>query len=102
VQRLHGLEYGLRAGAVKHPSERPHSGYGAIQNAPERDKLIDRKALMQLPGISGSDQLSLSHRSCLEEPLKTKEKKREKRCSESVAVGSLSFIQEVKTELQNS
>jgi hypothetical protein len=89
----------VRAGVVKHPSEWPHSGYGEIQNAPERYRLIDRKALMQLLGISDSDKLSLSHRSWVEEALKTKEQIRERRWSESIAVGSLSFIEEVKAEL---
>ena len=89
----------VRAGAVNHPSEWPHSGYGEIQNAPERYRLIDRKALMHLLGIGGSEQLSLSHRSWVEEALKTREKIRERRWSERIAVGSLSFIEEVKTKL---
>jgi putative transposase len=59
----------VRAGIVKHPSDWPHSGYGEIQNAPERYRLIDRKALMHLLSISDSDQLSLSHRSWVEEAL---------------------------------
>lgn len=55
--------------------------------------------MIQLLVISDSDQLSMSHRSWVEKAIKTKEKSREKRWSESVAVGSLSFIQEVKAEL---
>jgi putative transposase len=43
--------------------------------------------------------LSLSHRSWVEGALKTKEKSREDRWSESIAVGSLSIIQKVKSEL---
>jgi putative transposase len=89
----------VRAGVVKHPSEWPHSGYGEIQNAPERYRLIDRERLVQLLGAGDSDQLSLSHRSWVEEALKTEEKSREKRWSESIAVGSLSFIEEVKAQL---
>ena len=89
----------VRAGVVKHPSEWTHSGYGEIQNPPERYRLIDRKALMQLLGIGGSDQLSLSHRSWVEEALKSEEKIRESRWSENIAVGSLSFIEQVKTDL---
>ena len=54
---------------------------------------------MELLGISDSDQLSLSHRSWVEEALKIREKIRERRWSESVAVRSLSFIEEVKAEL---
>ncbi len=54
---------------------------------------------MHLLAISDSEQLSLSHRNWVEEALKTKEKSREGRWSESIAVGSLSFIQKVKGEL---
>ena len=54
---------------------------------------------MQLLGIDGSEQLSLSHRSWVEEALKSKEKFRERRWSESIAVGSLSFVEQVKTDL---
>lgn len=90
----------VRAGVVEHPSEWPHSGYGEIQKAPERYRLIDRSTLMELLGISDSDELSLSHRSWVEEALKSKARKREKRWSESIAVGNLSFVERVKKELR--
>ena len=89
----------VRAGVVKHPSEWPHSGYCEIQKPPERYRLIDRNALMQLLGISGSEQLSLSHRSWVEAALKSGEKFRERKWSESIAVGSLSFIEQAKIDL---
>jgi REP element-mobilizing transposase RayT len=89
----------VRAGAVTHPSKWPHSGYGEIQEAPHRYRLIDRKALMHLLGMSDSDQLSRYHRTWIEEALKTRENGRQRRWSESIAVGSLSFIQKIKGEL---
>ena len=89
----------VRAGVVQHPSQWPHCGYGEIQKAPDRYRLIDRKALMGLLGVSDGDALSLLHRSCVEEALRLKEKGRESRWSESIAVGSLSFVEQVKTEL---
>jgi putative transposase len=89
----------VRAGTVKHPSEWPHCGYGEIQKAPERYRLIDRRTLMELLGISDSDELSLSHRSWVEEALKIEERKREGRWSESLAVGSLCFVEQVKSDL---
>jgi len=49
--------------------------------------------------MSHSDELSLSHRSWVEEALNTRERKREKRWSESIAVGGLSFVEQIKTEL---
>ena len=89
----------VRAGVVKHPSEWPHCGYGEIQNAPDRYRLIDRKALMELLGINDGEQLSLCHRSWVEEALKTKEGSRERRWSESIAMGSSWFVRQVKTDL---
>ena len=89
----------VRAGVVKHPSEWPHGGYWEIQDPPERYKLIDRKALMQLLAIGDGAQLSLLHFTWVKEALKMKEKVRERRWSESVAVGDLSFVEKVKAEL---
>ena len=89
----------VRAGVVKHPSEWPHCGYGEIQRAPDRYRLIDRKALMELLGINEGEQLSLSHRSWVEEALKIKTGIREIRWSESIAVGSSLFVKQVKTDL---
>lgn len=89
----------VRAGVVKHSSEWPHGGYREIQNAPQRYRLIDRNALMHLLGIGDSDRLSLFHLNWVTEALKINEKIRESRWSESVAVGDLSFVKSIKTEL---
>jgi putative transposase len=89
----------VRAGVVKHPSEWPHGGYTEIQSAPERYRLIDREALMQLLGIDDSERLSLSHRVWVDEALRVKERVRERRWSQSIAVGDLQFVDKVKTQL---
>jgi len=89
----------VRAGVVKHPSEWPHSGYSEIQRAPDRYRLVVRKALMELLGISDSDQLSLSHQSWVEEALRDKDMIRERRWSDSIAVGTSLFIEQVKADL---
>ena len=54
---------------------------------------------MELLGISDSNELSLSHRSWVEDALKTGERNREEKWSESIAVGNLSFVEQIKTEL---
>lgn len=54
VPQPEAILYMVTAGVVKHPSEWPHCGFKEIQNPPERYRLIDRKALMQLLGIGGS------------------------------------------------
>jgi hypothetical protein len=61
--------------------------------------LIDRKILMQLLGIRDSEQLSRSRRDWIEAALQSEGKIREGRWSENVAVGSLSFVEQVKAGL---
>jgi putative transposase len=89
----------VRAGVVRHPSEWPHCGYGEIQQAPKRYQLIDRRTLMELLGISDSKELSRLHRIWVEEALKVEERERQKKWSESIAVGSLSFVEQMQTDL---
>ena len=54
---------------------------------------------MELLGISDSDQLSLSHQSWVEEALRDKDMIRERRWSDSIAVGTSLFIEQVKADL---
>ena len=89
----------VRAGVVKHPSEWPHGGYVEIQNAPRRYKLVDRKMPMHLLGIDGDANLSQVHSSWVEEARRVRMKARERRWSESVAVGDATFLKKVKAEL---
>jgi putative transposase len=89
----------VRAGVVEHPSQWPHSGYGELQSPPDRYRLIERNALMELLGIGDSELLSLYHRKWVDTALKNDKKAREKRWSESIAVGSRQFVDQVKTQL---
>jgi hypothetical protein len=89
----------VRAGVVKHPSEWPHGGYVEIQNPPRRYRLIDRKVLMRLLGIDGDVRLRQLHLSWVEEALGMRTNAREKRWSESVAVGDVAFLKKLKGEL---
>lgn len=89
----------VRAGVVKHPREWIHGGYREIQDNPKRYRLIDREVLMRLLGIINSDQLTLSHRRWVEKALQTTYNVREERWTESVAVGNLSFIEDIKGKL---
>lgn len=89
----------VRAGVVKHPLEWPHGGYTEIQDAPRRYRIIDRVALMHLLGISYSERLSQAHCAWVEEALKARERVREKRWTESIAVGDLRFLENVKDQM---
>jgi putative transposase len=89
----------VRAGAVSHPSEWPHSGYREIQNPPKRYGIIDLRQLTALCGSSELADFQRAHRDWVEEALTRERVARESRWSEAVAVGRLSFVNEVKREL---
>ena len=89
----------VRAGVVNHPSEWSFSGYNEIQKPRERYALIDYKRLMELLHIPTINDLSDSHKKWVEEILKAKNYVRESKWSQSIAVGSKSFIENVKAKL---
>ena len=89
----------VRAGVVRHPSEWAHSGYGEIQQPPDRYRLIDLAALSTLCGFSNVAEFQLGHRQWVETALRMGAMTRDDRWSESVAVGRERFVEQVKTEL---
>jgi REP element-mobilizing transposase RayT len=89
----------VRAGVVQHPSEWPFSGYNEIQNPSQRYSLINRERLMNVLGIKDNDRLSISHRKWVEEVLKEGSSVRKTKWTESIAVGSKTFIEVTREKL---
>ncbi len=89
----------VRTGVVNHPSEWNFGGYNEIQKPRERYALIDYKRLMELLHIATVDELRNSHKKWVEEILKTKNYVRESKWSQSIAVGSESFVEGIKEKL---
>jgi hypothetical protein len=89
----------VRAGVVTHPSQWSDSSYREIQNPPKRYGIIDLRQLSALCGFSEVADFQRAHRDWVEEALKREMLAREGRWSEAVAVGSLSFVDTVKSEL---
>ena len=89
----------IRAGAVNHPKEWPHSGYHEIVVPPERYQLLDRKKLLELLRINDSKTLSDVYDSWVSEVLTAEGKKRDKSWTQTVAVGGEPFVKKVKREL---
>jgi putative transposase len=89
----------VRAGVVKHPSAWAHSGYNEIQNPPDRYRRIDLEALTELCGFTSMQALQKAHRDWVETALAEHQSMRQAHWSESIAVGSERFTQEVKTRL---
>ena len=89
----------VRAGAVHHPSEWPHCGYNEIQNPRIRYRLIDHAALLELSGLSEYHQFSDVDRAWVGDRLRDPCRLRESCWTQSVVVGSKSFVADMKKEL---
>jgi len=89
----------VRAGVVKHPDEWAHCGYREIQKPPKRYAIIDLQKLSELCGFSEVADFQQAHRRWVSEELTRQMTRREEQWSEAIAVGSLAFVDKVKSEL---
>ena len=89
----------VRAGVVSHPSLWSFSGYNEIQEPRRKNILIDYEKLQWLIGSGSYDQLKNSHRGWVEEYLGNGAEGRQEEWTDSIAVGSKSFIEKVKSLL---
>jgi putative transposase len=89
----------VRAGVVKHPINWVHSGYHEIQAPPKRYGVIDLNGLSDLCGFAEVADFQRAHREWVEEALEGDSVTRDDRWSESIAIGSLAFVEKVKGEL---
>jgi len=89
----------VRAGAVRHPSEWPFSGYNEIQRPRERYALIDYERLRNLLSFNEMPDLADAYRGWIEEANGAEGQLRDGKWSESIAVGSESFVMMTKEKL---
>jgi putative transposase len=89
----------VRAGAVSHPEQWKTGGYREIQNPPERYRVIDYPALIGLLGIPNLQALHQTHRTWIEEELKSEQSIRDERWSASLAIGSQAFVSQFQAKL---
>ncbi|MCD4822958.1 MAG: transposase [Methanococcoides sp.] len=89
----------VRAGVVQHPSEWPFSGYNEIQDPPQRYALVDQGRLMELLGFDDSERFTEAYKGWAEEVLEGDGHARDAKWSESIAVGSKSFVEEIREKL---
>jgi hypothetical protein len=90
----------VRAGVVSHPSIWPFSGYNEIQRPRRKNILIDYEKLQWLFGAGSYDQFRSSHMGWIEEYLGNGAKSRQEEWTESIAVGSKSFVEKMKALLR--
>ena len=89
----------VRAGVVNHPGQWKESGFREIQKPPKRYGIIDLQSLSELSGFADLQDFQRAHREWVEQGLENGLAMRDDRWSESIAVGSLAFIDKVKSEL---
>jgi putative transposase len=89
----------VRAGVVTHPKQWKHSAYGEIHKPPERYGVIDLEELTALCGFAAVGDFQRAHHQWVEEALGVKAALRDDRWSQAIAVGSLAFVEEIKSEL---
>ena len=82
----------VRAGAVKHPEEWAFCGYNEIQNPRQRYSLIDYQRLLSLLQMKEISDLQESCKKRVEQNLITANQSRDRKWTESIAVGSKVFI----------
>jgi putative transposase len=89
----------IRAGVVRHPSMWPFCGYNEIQEPRRKNILIDYNRLPGLVGVGSYDQLRIRHKGWVEENLGNVLKGRQEEWTGSIAVGSKSFVENLKIRL---
>ena len=90
----------VRNGVVDQPSAWAHGGYNEIQSPPRRYSLIDRERLLQCCGLENDFQLRKAHRQWVDDSRHNGIRMREREWTESVAVGSEVFVEQIKEQLQ--
>jgi putative transposase len=89
----------VRAGVVQHPSEWEFCGYNEIQNPRKRKRIIDFERLMKLLGFDNYADLKESHFKWVDSQLRNGSNKTESKWTQSIAVGSKTFIEKIKEAL---
>jgi len=89
----------VRAGVVTDPEQWPECGYVEIQHPKDRYGIIDYERLMELMGVSGLEQLQQACREQVEAAIGQRQLERQSRWSESLAVGSQTYVEAIRNQL---
>jgi hypothetical protein len=89
----------VRARVVGHPPEWPFSGYNEIQSPRERYAVVDYEELRKLLKFKGMPDLADAYLGWIEETIGAEGQFRDRKWSESIAVGGESFVMMTKEKL---
>ena len=84
---------------MSHPDKWKESGFAEIQKPPKRYAIIDLRSLRELSGFSDLQDFQRAHREWVERGIENGLAARQRQWSESIAVGSLSFVENVQNQL---
>jgi len=89
----------VRAGVVEHPAQWEFCGYNEIQRPRKRKGIIDFTRLMDLLGFESYDGLKDAHCQWADSAVLSGNCDRESKWTQSIAVGSKRFIEQMKQSL---
>ncbi len=89
----------VRAGVAAHPAQWEFCGYNEIQSPKKRKGIIDFNRLMDLLGFEKYAHLKDAHYQWVDSALQTGNRERESKWTQSIAVGSKSFIEQMQESL---
>jgi REP element-mobilizing transposase RayT len=89
----------VRAGVISHPSEWDMNGFNEIHNPPERKGIIDLSGLRNFCGIPDPEQFAEQYRQWVRHAINQGSIQREGYWSESIAVGSVGYVEEIRSKL---
>lgn len=89
----------VRAGVVQHPADWRVCGYHDIQFPRQRYRILERAALADALGLDGIETLADYHAEWLATALRGEGSVRDRRWSDSLAVGSESFVRRIHRRL---
>ncbi len=89
----------VRAGVVGHPTQWEFCGYNEIQNPRKRKGIIDFDRLMGLLGFENYDDLKEAHSRWVDSEMQADNHDKETKWTQSIAVGSRTFIEKIKESL---
>ena len=87
----------VRAGVVDHPLEWPFCGYNEIQEPKRKNILINYQRLTELLGFDSYDEVKKYHKRWVDDFLGNGNNIRDDKWAKSIAVGSRSFVERVKS-----
>jgi len=89
----------VRAGVVSHPSKWPFCGYNELLNYPQRYRLINIKKVLELIGVDDLTSFRKLYSQHIESTLVAGKMERECKWTESIAVGTETFVSNVHNQL---